>query len=595
MAEVVLNLAIEKAIKEKKLDFINFTQTNEHQEYYEFFVNCSDVKGKRMKKTLMVDLNDIEDKMLLRRIVEFSWYGMNPKRRNPHGYYTGNVLRLKYFLEETDIKLKKDYNAFLNNAHGASECNYSKKCFEWGRRFYRFCLYEDNKKDPFKPDIWFLNKMNISPERINLSRNRKRLLFSGIKDKHNKKLVKEYIKYLLLNTDNSINTICFKLNSVKNCLNMVDKPYTEWDMKDAEVFVEKSKNNRKVKSIANMIMHMEDFTAYLIYHDIISDSPIKHFHELTHFIYEYKETASDQFVLTQIFNALGKIEDIARVICFLIIYCTGCRVSEACQVEKDCVEKQGDSYFIKFYNPKMKKYAWNIIPNALAELIMEYRITVPDKTPFLFYAKDYDMPMQAISFTEKLGEELKSFNIINSDGTPYRFSPHAFRHLMAVKMREADIPFQYISEQLHHKSPEMTLAYLEFVDKSKIAKMKKFYNAKGDLAPIISDDIQVSDQDYAIYMSKFINAQMLPGGICARPVKLGECKHCNKCLFCDDYRTSVEFLDYHRELLNRINESIEIAKRNGWIIQEKQALRTKEALENLIDKIMKDEGKNGIS
>mgnify|MGYP000240724739 FL=1 len=119
--------------------------------------------------------------------------------------------------------------------------------------------------------------------------------------------------------------------------------------------------------------------------------------------------------------------------------------------------------------------------------------------------------------------------------------------------------------------------------------MKKFVNAHGDETPITAEIQQNLDEDYAEYMRKFINAQMLPDGVCARPVKLGKCKHCNACLFCEDFRTSSDFMESHKEHLQRVISYIDLAKQNGWEIQEKQAKETKRLLTILIKKLEKED------
>ncbi len=587
----ILNIAIETAVKEKKIDLLSFTKFNPNTEYYEFYKEHKEKESDKrayQPMPMCIDLSDIHDNKLLHRIVEFTWHSMQPERRNAKGFHTSLVRGFINLKETLGDKVGTNYSSFLNLMKNYGYKNHSKPSAYWANRFYRFCILRDNENDIYAPDIWRLDSMDIAPERIDPTRHHKRIYFDKIKNEENKALVKSYTKHLLLNTDNTINTIVAKANVVGGILNLSDIPYLKWDKELAEKVFNLSANI-KPRTIARAVMYMEEFTGYLIINDILVDSPIKQLHNLTLAKYEYKETSSDKYVLTQIFNALGSINESSLTICFLVIYCTGMRVSEACSLKKNCLEKYKDTYFIRFYQTKMKKDVTNVIPKALYELLKEYISTVPAETDYIFYGQKVTKPRQSVTFTNKFASELERLGVKNADGTPYRFSAHSFRHLMAVKMREADIPFQYIVEQLHHKSPEMTLAYMEFLDRQKINKMKKYINAHGDEAPITTD-IQVdSDEDYAEYMRKFINAQMLPDGVCARPVKLGKCKHCNACLFCDDYRTSSEFLDSHKNHLNRIESYLKVAKVNGWVIQEKQAEETKKVLIKLIAKLEKEE------
>ena len=218
-------------------------------------------------------------------------------------------------------------------------------------------------------------------------------------------------------------------------------------------------------------------------------------------------------------------------------------------------------------------------------MIEEQRSAVPKDTEWLFPGQRMKRPRGSSTFVSCFKKELQRFNIKNSDGTPCNFTPHSFRHLMAVRMRNEDIPFQYIQEQLHHESPEMTLAYTEFLDRQKIAKMKHFVNANGDETPIAASITAVDDEEYAEHLRKYINAQILPNGLCDRPVKLGKCKHNNACLRCKDFRTSEDFLDVHEEQLKQTERYIAIADQNGWIVQADDARENCKILRNLIERL----------
>lgn len=588
MAEII-NLAIETAINEKRINLLTFTEANPNLEYYELYKEHLVDHVVRNPMISSVDLSRITDEKLLMRVVGFMWYSMNPKRRSAKGYHFGTVLGLISLLNHIDVDSLSNYPKFLLNASNVTEPNYKRIACWWVHRFIRYCEQEDNVDNPYRADIWRLDKMKLAPERINVSRNNKKIYFTGILDCTNKILIKRFAKHLLLNTDNAISSVVAKLNVIANTLNASGIAYNKWTKDIAEKVILDRKNKVAPRTLAKQVMHLEEFTEFLIIHDVISDSPIKQFHEMTLAEYKYKETSSDKYVLTQIFNVLGDVSDKSLVLCFLVIYCTGMRVSEACQLKKNCLEKYKNTYFIRFYQTKMKKDVTNVIPKALYEMIEDYRLSVPEEVEYLFYSKQINKPKQSSTFTSKFAKELEQLGVKNSDGTLYRFTAHSFRHLMAVKMREADIPFQYIVEQLHHESPEMTLAYLEFLNRQKISKMKKFVNAHGDETPITAEIQQNLDEDYAEYMRKFINAQMLPDGVCARPVKLGKCKHCNACLFCEDFRTSSDFMESHKEHLQRVISYIDLAKQNGWEIQEKQAKETKRLLTILIKKLEKED------
>lgn len=579
-----IEYAIEKAIRDKKIDLVEFTKAHPSQIYYDDYKAFAEKYPERLT---VLDLSHVMDQTLLRRIVGFLWYEMNPERRTPRLFRENKVRSIWKMLSFVSSDALSDYLIFRQEIFNVPEdIKAAKEVKKCARQFIRYCDEADCEDDPYSADVWHLYHMNIDESRLDYARMHKHIYFSKINNIENRELVKQYAKHILVNTDQTVSTLVGKVSHISSVLNFIDQPYTHWSKDDAETMVNRLRDRGlKDRTIGSYILGLESFTEYLLLNDIIDDTPIKHLHDLTHTQYEYKTTANDKYVLIQIFNAIGSFHDSSLVVCFLIIYCTGMRVSEACTMEKDCLETSGENTFIRFYQTKMKKYVTNQIPRSLYELIEEQRLKVTQDTNWLFPGQRMKRPRGSITFTNNFKNELARFDIKNSNGTPYNFTPHSFRHLMAVRMREEEIPFQYIQEQLHHDSPEMTLAYTEFLDRQRIAKMKHFVNANGDETPIATSITTVDDNEYAEYLRKYINAQILPNGLCDRPVQLGKCKHNNACLKCKDFRTSKEFLDVHEEQLKQTEKFIEIAEKNGWTVQADDARENCKILRNLIDRL----------
>ena len=579
-----IEYAIEKAIRDKKIDLVEFTKAHPSQIYYDDYKAFAEKYPERLT---VLDLSHVMDQTLLRRIVGFLWYEMNPERRTPRLFRETKVRSVWKMLSFVSSDALSDYMIFRQEIFNVPEdIKAAKEVKKCARQFIRYCDEADCEDDPYSADVWHLYHMNIDESRLDYARMHKHIYFSNINNIENRELVKQYAKHILVNTNQTVSTLVGKVSHIYSVLNCIDQPYTHWSKDDAETMVNRLRDRGlKDRTIGSYLLELESFTEYLLLNDIIDDTPIKHLHDLTHTQYEYKATANDKYVLIQIFNAIGSFHDSSLVVCFLIIYCTGMRVSEACTMEKDCLETSGENTFIRFYQTKMKKYVTNQIPRSLYELIEEQRLKVTQDTNWLFPGQRMKRPRGSTTFTNNFKNELERFDIKNSNGTPYNFTPHSFRHLMAVRMREEEIPFQYIQEQLHHDSPEMTLAYTEFLDRQRIAKMKHFVNANGDETPIATSITTVDDNEYAEYLRKYINAQILPNGLCDRPVQLGKCKHNNACLKCKDFRTSKEFLDVHEEQLKQTEKFIEIAEKNGWTVQADDARENCKILRNLIDRL----------
>lgn len=396
--------------------------------------------------------------------------------------------------------------------------------------------------------------------------------------------------HLIFETNNSVSTLFSKFQALKTMLNLIEVPYTEWTRNEATLAFETHLQKTSRKTVAARYLDMRAFTHFLIEENIIEDSPIKTFVDLGKpGKYEYKSTAPENYVVNQIFSKLDKFNP-EVALWFLIVKCTGGRGSDVCQTPRKCLEFKQDKdgnpvYSIRTYSSKFKKDVVNVIPENLYNLVDTYIKESKSTNKYLFPSKKINSCIQRSTMVQRFKDKIRELNITNVDGTPYEFKPHSFRHLMAVKMRENDIPLQFVQEQLHHNSPEMTMAYMEYTQKQLLKDANKFYDINGELCPVDVDIELTDDEQYAEYLNKYINARTLPSGICSKSAKLGPCNHGNACLDCQSFRTSPAYLPELRDQLYRAEVFLAKAIENDW----KPQIKTNEAdvskLKDLIRKI----------
>ena len=274
------------------------------------------------------------------------------------------------------------------------------------------------------------------------------------------------------------------------------------------------------------------------------------------------------------------------MIMYFILYCTGMRISELCQLKVDCLAVIKNKYLIKYYQPKMKKEVFNPIPEALYYLIEKRANSlVENKSEYLFPSPaNKNIPMSRQYFTEEMQELLKPFNIKKPDGSEYIFRGHDYRHTIATDLLERDIPTHIIQKALHHESPEMTLAYAEYRDDRRRRKFKEFVNIRGEYEPIkdyITEEVYITTE----WLRINIRAQALPNGFCGIPVKMGECPNANACLECDYFRTTVQHLAIHKKHLAQTEIILEKSIQNGWLAQIETNQKVKQNLINIINKL----------
>ena len=528
----------------------------------------------------IIDIRSQQSLLLKSEVIGFVNYAFNQNgisQDNVHASYIRPLIgillsdRYSQINSLTELSLKEL----------EKNCSEIKKIKTFMKVLNRFLVKYFNVNNLLAEDEWEVRSFNLSEERINNSRIIKFLNFSSINSLSHKQLIKMYIEHLLVDTDKSISTINSELSGIKSMVRYFDdiplKSITRDDVVDFyDALSEDYSNPRSFNTIIYKSIRFFEFLvlkgevkcSYFYVHDTKKNIP-----------YNYKETSVDKFVIHQMFNILDKMKPELSLI-FLLIYCTGMRVSEACQVKVNCLQKSVDGCFVKYYSVKMKKNVTNIIPENLYNLLDEYIKSLPLKQEYLFLSKA-GTSYQSGTFYDKVNEYCRQFKIKDVDGSDYVFRPHDYRHTMGHKMLSLNLPFQYIQRQLHHESPEMTLAYVEYSNRQKIKKMNEFVNINGDKTPITTN-LKIEEEMNAEYLRAYINAQMLPNGVCAKPVKLGKCPHANSCLTCSDFRTSIDDLETHKAQLCRTNQYIAIAEEQGWIMQVESNRVTKQNLEKII-------------
>lgn len=570
MKNQTTDIRVLRAIKEKKIDLLQFTEGSLQDFYAE--------KAKQSLAICAIDLNWVVDKDLLQYIVDFFFDMCNREELTHMSFHQIYALQAAKLSQGNLDGTLSGALSYCGQAHHRG--NFRTFC----NSFLHF--YETHKHaDPFDNDIWLISWFNLSSDRINPTNPLHYLSFSDISREDTKFYIKTYIKYTLELTGLSVSSIFGKIRFLSSACNLIDKSPIDFIRSDAQAVLSQIRVGVKAETYNEKVRALKFFFDYLVSSDYISANPFS-FEDTVKQRRKYIRNSVDSSVIRRIFDCLDKFENKELALMFLIEYCTGMRVSEVCQLKRNCLERTAQGFFIKFYSQKMKKEVSNVIPENLYLMINQHIANIRDaQQEFLFVAPTAGGPYRSGSLRKAMNAELAKFNIENPDGAPYVYKPHSYRHTMGRKMRELNIPFQFIQEQLHHESPDMTMNYVEYLDKEKVKKYDEFINVSGEIAPVTSDIRLDNEIAHAEYMRKFINAQMLPNGVCARPVKLGGCPHCNSCLTCSEFRTSIKDLEVHKNHLARIEGYISVAESNGWLPQLETSRATRDNLLKIIAKL----------
>lgn len=561
----------------------NLIKLESYSESKRKLIKLSDLVQCETKKPIKnIDLTNVKSEKFREEIYDYLLYHSKRKNLTEKGFMKSYFITIRKLVHSGRIdNLSTLSDISLANWMGLytpDNCKYYYKMIK------DYIKERENRNNGFNSDIWYLDDFNIDEKRNNPSIRRFFFDFEEIDSEENKKQIKNYIKYLITNTELSMITINAKKRNLKEFSNeLKEKTFMETNKNDVEIIFTKFSEDKEDSYYNAILYDCFSFFEYLLIHKEIKLNCIDNNTLRKKENYEYKTTRVDEYVSNQIFSKLNQIKEPYDIM-YLLIFCVGMRVSEVCILTIDCLEKVNNNYFINFFNQKMQKYVSNIIPENLYFIVKDYISRTEFSNEYLFTGEYADhKPMFTTVLRSILNKEFKRLDIKTKEGKYFKFRPHDYRHTLASQMLRADIPFQYIQRQLHHQSPEMTFVYVEYDNLRKIEKIDEFININGEKIEELNNEFLERDLSKAEWARKHINAQMLPNGVCARPVKLGGCPHSNSCLSCRDFRTSKEFLPEHKKQLKNINNIIEISKENGWLPQIETNLKTKRVIEKIIE------------
>jgi integrase/recombinase XerD len=487
--------------------------------------------------------------------------------------------------------------------------NYSKRCpTKAGTQQYyckvckiKFIQFSD-KNLPKSDDVWFAEDLglDIHPHRQNHGT---KFNFQHIEQEWLRNIVKKFIKYKA-NTQSSFDTLqrhltdfnSFSLfllsNSHINQIGSIDRAviikYLDYNSQN------KLSSNAKSKRISTLASLFEAGTAnnwfivepYLIRKE---DYP-----RLSKVLPRY--IPNDViYQLNQHLDSLPK--SVMRMV--LVIQECGLRIGELCQLPLDCLKQDAKGgWFVQFMRWKMKFETTLPISVELAEVIKEQQLYIQENLgkdyQYLFcsnksggFSHEFIPAPKVmgckpfINYVKRLADE---FDVCDSTGKRWNFQTHQFRHTVGTRMINNDVPQHIVQRYLGHSTPHMTSTYAHIHDATLRKQIDKYLDTKvvninGEVIESITSEL---DTDSKLqWMKKKVLAETLPNGYCGLPAQL-TCSKGNACLTCSDFRTTVEFLDQHKQQLERTNQVLEVVQANGWERQIQVNQDVKTSLEKII-------------
>lgn len=421
-------------------------------------------------------------------------------------------------------------------------------------------------------NYWRLEDMCINSERIDKTCQRGIINFWKISNEENRELTKQWFKHLIGGTELSYATIINRYTMMYLFVDYLkEKSILDVTHKDIEEYrlykkFSADRNNHFINAVSQ-------FYKFLKVKKIFSgEIPILESDRMDE-KYTFISNTVSQDIILQLFKHIHELPEDYLLI-FLIDLFTGIRISDICQLEPNCILKNENGYFIFHDVQKMQDVGGIPISKELYLLIkkrISYIKNLDYKEKYLFPSvRTKNRPYVSCTYRNKMKKYVQKWGIKRDDGNEYNFVTHAFRHTIATELYRLGMSSTMIQLGiLHHKEIQMSLKYIEIdAETQKLARKSKAVNAKSSIEnDVITDDCTA-----------------LPNGFCSMPQKL-HCPNMNACLTCQFFRTSIEFLDVHKQYLESLKERIKNYESNGYTQNLSFALEEKKHLELIISKL----------
>jgi integrase len=282
----------------------------------------------------------------------------------------------------------------------------------------------------------------------------------------------------------------------------------------------------------------------------------------------------DEHVMRQIEapENIARLPDLTSRTALSVLIKTGLRILDATRLPFDpVVLDAAGAPVLLYYNHKLKRDAAQPIDDVLLAVIRSQQDALaaryPDASPWLLPSGRANAagrePLPTSTLRRTMAIWLANGDVRDARRQHVHVTPHQFRHTLATRMINNEVPLPVISRLLDHSSSAMTEVYARLNDQTLKREWEKYNKRVNIRCEQIAIDPAGPVSDAAWTKERLARAkQTLPNGYCGLPLQQS-CPHPNACLTCDHFLTSEQFLPVHRDQLTETDRLIAEATAHG--------------------------------
>ena len=335
-------------------------------------------------------------------------------------------------------------------------------------------LFLNATKTNWDANVWYMERFCLKGDRMNPASQVDAIHYYLVRDKENRKLLQEYMKYCIGISSRAIHTIRCEYYNIYHFLQYCD----EIDIKATKLTADEFESYAKLIDVEDVrpdthnlkIIDLGKFYQFLVAKGYMEMVPFTVSYYMKESVLVHNDRSVPEETQMKLLSHLKYFPEDIRLM-YLNLWCLGLRVNEVCCIKGNAYFWKGEDAWIKVHQYKMKTDKVIPIPEYLYKLMKQYiekNHIGPDE--FVFKSEKgraYD----AGTFCHNMKELCKKYDITCGD---YIFRSHDYRHTVGSKMYDNGVSLQAVRDYLGHKEEDMTKQYLDYFPE-KIDKANEEY------------------------------------------------------------------------------------------------------------------------
>lgn len=339
-------------------------------------------------------------------------------------------------------------------------------------------LFLSSKEVNWNANVWYLERFNFEEGRMNAAREVERINFSSIEIEANRTLLKDYIRYLFgVSAKLSIQTIRCRYYGICKFLEFLDK-------ESIELAVLNASNLEKYTRILNeelwqeetfnkSLQSVEMFLEYLQVKKRIAPLkfPFEYFYKKYYLKHHDRCVRKD--IQMELLHKAHTFPEALRYM-FIVLWATGLRVNEVCQLKGNACFFDGETAWLNVYQPKMKSEKQIPLTYEVYAMLTDYINEKGISANEFIFKNQRGGAYDAGTFCKYMKKLVEEMNI------GYSFRSHDFRHTTSTEIYESPgTDIRSVMEYNGHKEEKMSLQYIDGMSKKLAVANEEYFRKYG--------------------------------------------------------------------------------------------------------------------